>query len=206
MIRHFQLCMPYGVRGISDGILIGRHETTVHRLGKRSARGKPGVCPATGGNAAPLEQLASLHGRRVWVWCRMHRKVRGLAWQMQIAAVIICLPIPETTMGQKSKERCRCPAPTPLGLVAYALREERLSEVTPSSLKSRLCGRVGSSCARFGRRGERLRRRGGHQLAQWLEAEQHYHRSGGHQHDCHRELEGRHERARCLRDDAAHIR
>jgi transposase len=58
VIRHFQLCMPYGVRGISDGILIGRHETTAHRLGRGRRGGKPdgGVCPATGGHPAPRQE------------------------------------------------------------------------------------------------------------------------------------------------------
>jgi multidrug efflux pump subunit AcrA (membrane-fusion protein) len=36
----------------------------------------------------------------------MHRKIRGLAWQIQIATVVICLLIPERTRGQA--------APTPL--------------------------------------------------------------------------------------------
>jgi hypothetical protein len=49
VIRHFQLCMPYGIRNISDGILIGRHETTAHRLG----RGRRGLTGA--GNAVKAE-------------------------------------------------------------------------------------------------------------------------------------------------------
>jgi hypothetical protein len=79
VIRHFQLCMPYGVRGISDGILIGRHETTAHRLGRGRRGGKPdgGVCPATGGHPAPRQERI-LSRARMTVFRR--RLTASISW------------------------------------------------------------------------------------------------------------------------------
>ena len=42
----------------------------------------------------------------------MQRKVRRLAWQIQIAAVVLCLLIPERTMGQATPPPLTAPGRT----------------------------------------------------------------------------------------------
>jgi hypothetical protein len=62
---------------------------------------------------SPREGLLRLTDQRLdEEWDRMQRKVRGLAWQIQIGAAVICLLIPERTMGQAAPPPLTAPGRT----------------------------------------------------------------------------------------------